>query len=175
VPEVQWVVIGDGPLRAGLEHLAAAHGVADCVRFLGAVSDEERNTWLRRTNLLAMPSRLPAGDFAGEGFGIVYLEAGAYGKPVLAGNVAGAVDAVADGETGLLVDPADHIAVANAIARLLLDGALARRLGEAGAQRARDFAWPVICRRVQAVLNEQLESPSQPAIAPAQDSTHLFA
>ncbi len=175
VPDVRWVVIGDGPLRDGLEHLAAAHGVTDCVRFLGSVSDEERNLWLRRANLLAMPSRLPAGDFAGEGFGIVYLEAGAYGKPVVAGNVAGAVDAVADGETGLLVDPADHLAVAGAIAALLLDGELARRLGEAGAERARGFAWPVICGRVETVLLEQLGIPARPALPSAQDSTQLLA
>ena len=84
-----------------------------------------------------MPSRLPAGGFAGEGFGIVYLEAGAYGKPVVAGNVGGAVDAVLDGETGLLVDPTDALEVADAITRLLLDEQLATRLGGAGADRAR--------------------------------------
>jgi phosphatidylinositol alpha-1,6-mannosyltransferase len=157
VPDVQWIVIGDGPLRSGLERLAAANGVSDAVRFLGAVSDEERNTWLRRAHALAMPSRLPDGDFAGEGFGIVYLEAGIYGKPVLAGNVAGALDAVADGESGLLVDPGDHFAVAEAATRLLLDRELSQRLGEAGAERARSFAWPVICRRVEEVLLEQLD------------------
>ena len=146
VPDAQWVVIGDGPLRSGLERLAAAHGVADAIRFLGAVDDEERNAWLRRAHALAMPSRLPDGGFAGEGFGIVYLEAGAYGKPVLAGNVAGALDAVADGETGLLVDPADHLAVAAAATRLLRDRELAARLGAAGAARARELAWPRICR-----------------------------
>jgi len=157
VPDVQWVVIGDGPLRSGLEHLAASHGVADATRFLGAVSDEERNSWLRRASLLAMPSRLPDGDFAGEGFGIVYLEAGAYGKPVLAGNVAGALDAVADGESGLLVDPGDHLAVAAGATKLLRDRELAERLGAAGAERAREFAWPRICERVQALLLEQLD------------------
>jgi phosphatidyl-myo-inositol dimannoside synthase len=156
VPEVQWVVIGDGPLRSGLERLAAANGVADAVRFLGAVSDEERNSWLRRADALAMPSRLPDGGFAGEGFGIVYLEAGVYGKPVLAGNVGGALDAVADGESGLLVDPTDHLAVAEAATRLLLDRSLAERLGHAGAERARRFAWPEIGRRVEALLLEQL-------------------
>ncbi len=156
VPDVLWVVIGDGPLRSGLERLAAAHGVADAVRFLGAVSDEERNTWLRRAHALAMPSRLPDGDFAGEGFGIVYLEAGAYGKPVIAGNVAGALDAVADGESGLLVNPADHLAVAGAATKLLLDPELARRLGSAGQARAQDFAWPRICERVEALLLAQL-------------------
>jgi len=156
VPDVRWVVIGDGPLRPGLEQLARSHEVADSIGFLGVLSDEERNAWLRRTHLLAMPSRLPAGGFAGEGFGIVYLEAAAYGKPVVAGNVAGALDAVVDRETGLLVDPTDHLAVAKAITRLLLDPELARRLGAAGAARARDFAWPMICARVEAVLLERL-------------------
>jgi phosphatidylinositol alpha-1,6-mannosyltransferase len=156
VPDVQWVVIGDGPLRSGLERLAAAHEVEDAVRFLGAVSDEERNAWLRRAHAVAMPSRLPDGDFAGEGFGIVYLEAGAYGKPVLAGNVAGALDAVADGESGLLVDPTDHLAVADGATKLLLDRELSQRLGAAGAARARDFAWPRICSRVETLLLGQL-------------------
>ncbi len=156
VPDVQWIVIGDGPLRSGLERLAVAHGVEDAVHFLGAVSDAERNAWLRRAHALAMPSRLPDGDFAGEGFGIVYLEAGAYGKPVLAGNVAGALDAVADGESGLLVDPADHLAVAAAATKLLRDRELAQRLGAAGRARAQGFAWPRICGRVEALLLAQL-------------------
>jgi phosphatidylinositol alpha-1,6-mannosyltransferase len=159
VSDVQWIVIGDGSLRAGLEALAHSYGIAGSIRFLGAVSDEQRNSWLRRARLLAMPSRLPAGGFAGEGFGIVYLEAGAHGKPVVAGNVAGAVDAVLDGETGLLVDPTDSLAVAEAITRLLLDERLASRLGRAGAERARSFAWPVIVERVERVLLELLQNP----------------
>jgi phosphatidylinositol alpha-1,6-mannosyltransferase len=156
VPDLQWVVIGDGSLRPGLEQLARSYGLAGSARFLGAVSDEQRNSWLRRADLLAMPSRLPAGKFAGEGFGIVYLEAGAYGKPVVAGDVGGAVDAVADGESGLLVDPTDPLAVAEAISRLLLDPELAGRLGRAGKARAQARAWPVIVARVEAVLLEQL-------------------
>ncbi|MCW3069342.1 MAG: glycosyl transferase group 1 [Solirubrobacterales bacterium] len=158
VPDVEWVVVGDGPLRREIEELARDRGVADCVRFVGAVSDEERDSWLRRAHLLAMPSRLPDEGQAGEGFGIVYLEAGAYGKPVVAGNVAGAVDAVSDGETGLLVDPANAEAVAAAITRLLLDEQLARRLGSAGAERARHFSWPVILEQVRGVLLEQLDA-----------------
>jgi phosphatidyl-myo-inositol dimannoside synthase len=157
VPDAQWVVIGDGSLRAGLEALAASYGVSQAVRFLGAVSDEQRNLWLRRARLLAMPSRLPAGGFAGEGFGIVYLEAGAYGKPVVAGNVGGALDAVRDGETGLLVDPTDPLLVAEAITRLLLDSELARRLGEAGRRHALAHTWPHVVARVQDVLLAQLE------------------
>jgi phosphatidylinositol alpha-1,6-mannosyltransferase len=157
VPDAQWVVIGDGSLRPGLEALADSYGVAQAIRFLGAISDDERNVWLRRARLLAMPSRLPAGGFAGEGFGIVYLEAGAYGKPVVAGNVGGALDAVRDGETGLLVDPTDPLLVAEAITRLLLDAEFARRLGEAGRRHALAHTWPHVVARVQDVLLAQLD------------------
>jgi phosphatidylinositol alpha-1,6-mannosyltransferase len=156
VPDAQWVVIGEGSLRPGLEALAQSYGVAGATRFLGAVSDEERDGWLARAQLLAMPSRLPAGGFAGEGFGIVYMEAGAHGKPVVAGNVGGALDAVHDGDTGLLVDPLDPLAVAEAITRLLLDPAEAKRLGDAGRVRAQARAWPLVVEQVEAVLLAQL-------------------
>lgn len=152
VPDARWVVIGDGSLRPGLEQLARSYGVAGSVRFLGAVPDDQRDAWLARANVLAMPSRLPAGQFAGEGFGIAYLEAAAYGKPVVAGNVGGAVDAVVDGETGLLVDPSDPLAVAEAITKLLCDSDLARRLGAAGQARAQRYAWPKVVERVEALL-----------------------
>ncbi len=79
-----WVVIGEGPLRLRLEALARAAGLDGAVCFLGAVPDAERDRWLRRADVFAMLSRLP-----GEGFGIAYLEAGARGKPVLAGNLGG--------------------------------------------------------------------------------------
>jgi phosphatidyl-myo-inositol dimannoside synthase len=154
VPDAQWIVIGDGSLREGLEQQARSCGVADSVRFLGTISDKERDWWLRRADLLAMPSRLPAGGLAGEGFGIAYLEAGVFGKPVVAGNVGGALDSVSDGESGLLVDPLDPLAVAEAITSLLLDAELAGRLGSAGAERARAFAWPLIAERVETVLLE---------------------
>jgi len=156
VPDVELVVIGDGPLRGDLERLASAVGVTDAVRFLGTVSDDERDLWLRRTDVFTMPSRLPSDGRAGEGFGIVYLEAAAYGKPVVAGNVAGALDAVADGETGLLVDPTDERAVADALTRLLSDRELARRMGVAGAERAKRFAWPLVAARLESVLLEQV-------------------
>ena len=156
VPDVEWVVVGDGSLRSGVEELARSYGVADSTRFLGEVSDDQRNSWLRRAHLLAMPSRLPAGGFAGEGFGIVYLEAGAYGKPVVAGNVGGALDAVLDGVTGLLVDPLNPLAVAQAMTDLLLEPERARRLGAAGREHASGLAWPIVAGKVQALLLELL-------------------
>ena len=95
-----------------------------------------------------MPSRLPALG-GGEGFGIVYLEAGARGLPVVAGNVGGALDAVVDGETGVLVEPTDPTAVAKAAVELLRSPERAARMGHNAAARAERFAWPVIARRVE--------------------------
>jgi phosphatidylinositol alpha-1,6-mannosyltransferase len=153
-PGAEWVVIGDGPLRQDVARLATAQGVGDAVRLVGAVSDAERDRWLDCAHVFAMPSRLPAAGGAGEGFGIVFLEAGVHGLPVVAGAVGGALDSVVDGETGLLVDPTDHVQVADAIARLLCDPALARRMGDAGSARAREFAWPAVGHRVGEVLAE---------------------
>jgi phosphatidylinositol alpha-1,6-mannosyltransferase len=155
VPGARWVVIGDGSLRPAIEELARASGLGEAVLFLGAVSDEQRSQWLRRADVFAMPSRVPADGHAGEGFGISFLEAGAHGKPVVAGGVGGALDSVVDGRTGLLVDPTDPVAVADALVRLLSDRDLAARLGRGGAERAREFAWPRIAARVEALLLEQ--------------------
>ena len=149
VPDVHLVLIGDCRLLARLEERAAGLPVT----FTGAVDDAERDAWLGRAHVFAMPSREPEGG-AGEGFGIVFLEAAARGLPAVGCSVGGALDAVADGETGLLVDPGDPRAVAAALTSLLLDRALAERLGRAGAERARDYAWPAIAGRVADVLRE---------------------
>jgi phosphatidylinositol alpha-1,6-mannosyltransferase len=90
----------------------------------------------------------------GEGFGIAYLEAGAHELPVVAGNVAGAGDAVVDGVTGLLVDPTDHVAVADAITELLTNRPRAEAMGRAGKARARQFTWAQTAKRVESVLQE---------------------
>ena len=101
-----------------------------------------------------MPSRLPGAPLAGEGFGIVLLEAAAMSLPVVAGAAGGALDAVEDGVTGLLVDPEDPAALADALIALLENPARARAMGRAGAERAEGFAWPLITARVEALLIE---------------------
>ncbi|HWI22636.1 MAG TPA: glycosyltransferase family 4 protein [Baekduia sp.] len=154
VPDIRWHVIGEGPLRSMLEDRAQTAGLADTVRFLGAVSDEERDRELARADVFCMVSRLPAGGFAGEGFGIVYLEANAHGVPVVAGAVGGAVDAVDDGKSGLLVDPEDHVAVADAIVKLLSDDELAARLAVEGRAWAERFSWQTAGDLVEAELLE---------------------
>lgn len=153
LPQVQWVVIGDGPLRPRYERMALAFGVSDQVRFVGALQDDKRDAWFDAAHLFAMPSRLSSTG-GGEGFGIVYLEAAAHSLPVVAGNVGGALEAVIDGVTGLLVDPTDHLAVAEAITDLLLDRERAQALGRAGAGRVPDFSWPAVSKRVEQIVME---------------------
>ncbi|MFY9488744.1 MAG: glycosyltransferase family 4 protein, partial [Solirubrobacterales bacterium] len=123
-----WIVAGEGPLRSGYQREVAERGLNCCISFTGAVDDAQRERLLTQADVFAMPSRVPAGG-GGEGFGLVYLEAAARGLPVVAGNEGGAVDAVRDGETGLLVDPRDARAVADALARLLVDRDLAAEMG----------------------------------------------
>jgi phosphatidylinositol alpha-1,6-mannosyltransferase len=146
------VVVGDGDRRRALEALAAELGVADAVRFAGSVSEAERDAWLGRAHVFAMPSRVPEDGVGGEGFGIAYLEAAARGLPAVAGDRGGAVDAVVDGETGLLVDATDPGAVAEALVTLLTDAPLRERLGAAARARAEEHAWPRVAHRVERVL-----------------------
>jgi phosphatidylinositol alpha-1,6-mannosyltransferase len=152
VPGARWIVLGEGWLRPELEARARDLDLDGAVEFRGRVGDDERDAALAAADVFAMPSRLPANGTGGEGFGIVYLEAAVHGVPSVAGNAGGAVDAVIDGETGLLVDAADPAAVAGALVRLLQDEDLRRRLGTAARARAREFAWPRIADRVDELL-----------------------
>ena len=151
VPDVLWVIIGEGSLRPFYEGRVRELGLGPYVRFLGAVSDAERDAWLDRAHVFVMPSRSTSNG-QGEGFGIVYLEAAAHALPVVAGNCGGALDAVVDNETGLLVDPTDSQAIARALIELLLDKQHAMQLGRAAAERARRYDWAHVAAQVEELL-----------------------
>jgi phosphatidylinositol alpha-1,6-mannosyltransferase len=153
IPDVLWVVIGDGRLRPLYERTVEKLGLGDHVRFLGNVSDSDRDAWLDRAHLFVMPSRSTP-DGLGEGFGIVFIEAAAHGLPVVAGNVDGVVDAVVDGETGLLVDPTDPNAVARALIELLLDEGRASRMGRVALEHARQFDWVRVAAQVERLVTQ---------------------
>jgi len=112
VPEARYLLVGKGPDRPRIERLIAEAGVQDAVILAGFVPDEELAEHYNLCDIFAMPSRA-------EGFGIVYLEALACGKPVLAGNKDGSRDALGGGELGLLVDPDDTAEIAAEIIRVL--------------------------------------------------------
>lgn len=151
IPGARWVLIGDGPLRGELERTARAWGLGEAVRFLGHVSDPELEEWFGRAHVFAMLSRVPA-DGGGEGYGLVYLEAGAHGLPCVAGNAGAASEAVIDGETGLLVTATDHAEAAAALIALLDDPDRAAALGAAGHARARSLSWQRMAVTVEALV-----------------------
>ncbi len=136
VPETVYIVVGDGPDRERLNTLATESGVP--VIFTGAVSGEARDAWFALCDAFVMPCRDMAGDT--EGFGMVYLEAAAASKPVIASAAGGVSEAVEAGKTGLLVDPQSSEAIAEAIIKLLSDESLRERLGHTGRERF-DHYW----------------------------------
>lgn len=123
------VVAGDGPLRSRVPQAR------------GFVPPDELARLYDRAAVVACPSLR-------EGFGVVCLEAMAHGRPVVASAVGGLLDLVVDGETGVLVPPADAVALRAALERLLGDRELRRRLGAAGRRRAVErFSWEVVTRQ----------------------------
>jgi phosphatidylinositol alpha-1,6-mannosyltransferase len=150
-PDLVYHVIGNGKDRTRLAALAASLGVSDCVRFHGRVSDAQKAALLSQCDVFALANRREPGEV--EGFGIVFVEAGAYGLPVIAGTDGGTADAVVDGETGLLVDGADEAAVREALVRLLENPAEAEAMGRAGHARFwSEFAWDAAIARFEKVL-----------------------
>jgi glycosyltransferase involved in cell wall biosynthesis len=114
------VIVGAGPGRAQLECLTASLGIADSVTFVGEQSDVA--AWLRRSDVLVLPSRW-------EGMPNALLEAMASGLPCVATRVSGSEEVIQHKVNGLLVEPDDHVALAEALLTVLLDPALGARYG----------------------------------------------
>jgi glycosyltransferase involved in cell wall biosynthesis len=126
LPDVHWVLVGDGELRGELEARSRRLGLERTVRFTGW--QERVAGYLALFDLFVLPS-------LGEHFGRVLLEAMAVEKAVVATDAGGVPEIVLDGETGILVPPADPAAMAAAVLSLIQDRPRARRLGEAGRRR----------------------------------------
>lgn len=141
-PQAVYLVVGDGPDRPRLEGLAEELGVASAVRFAGEAGEETLPDWFRTCDVFVLPSREIQSSGHVEGFGIVFLEAGACGIPVIGGRSGGVVEAVQDGVTGVLVNPGDSEDLAEALLKILRNPDRARAMGQAGRTRAeRAFTW----------------------------------
>jgi phosphatidylinositol alpha-1,6-mannosyltransferase len=140
IPDLTYVVVGDGDDRPRLEKLASELGVTEHVVFTGSVTDSELAALYRRSEIFVLPARTVVDDrdSKGEGFGIVFLEAMAFGKPVIGPNYGAPTEIIRDGIDGLLVEAENATSVADAIVRLLAAPEKARRMGDTGGRRVRE-------------------------------------
>lgn len=155
LPEsTRYLVVGDGPERAGLEALARSLGVDGRVRFAGAVTDAEIALAYAGADAFALCSRSLDGGRGGvEGCPVSLLEASAYGLPIVAGRTGGIADAITDGVTGLLVDPESIGQVIRALSSVLTQPEAAERLGNAAKVLAEtERSWAAVVERIEGIL-----------------------
>lgn len=156
-PCAHYLIVGTGPEEIHLRQFVNQLGLQDRVTFAGFKSSDVLADLYNLCDVMLLANRQEAdGDV--EGFGIVFLEANAAGKPVIGGRSGGAVEAVVDGITGYLVNPENPAEIANALQRLLSDDKLRAQMGAAGARRARDeFTWEERARRLAALNRNVLK------------------
>jgi phosphatidylinositol alpha-1,6-mannosyltransferase len=151
-PELQVVLVGSGDDRAWLEAIARESGVHRHVHFLSGLTYGELSACYAACEIFALPSR-------GEGFGFVYLEAMAHGKPVIGGAHGGAPEVIQDSVTGYVVPHGDPVHLATAIDTLLSDPELARQMGARGRERVQnEFGFSVFAKAFKKILRELCES-----------------
>lgn len=132
IPDVRFLIAGDGVERSSLEQDARHLGLGDHLRFLGVVLPDDVPAVINRATLVLMPSRR-------EGLPLVAIEAAYMGRPVVATPVSGLAEIVVDGATGLLAPKDDVGGLSRAVLTLLEHPELARRMGAAARQRAREL------------------------------------
>jgi phosphatidylinositol alpha-1,6-mannosyltransferase len=161
LPDVCFVVVGDdlhdalaerAQARTAIQAVVAQTGLQDHVRLLGALSEPELAECYRACDLVVLPAVDVAGD--GEGFGIVLIEAAAAGKAAVATRLGGIPDAIAAGETGVLVTAGDYTQLTRSIVSLLNDESARLAMGERGSLRAREsFCWSRIVEEYERALH----------------------
>jgi len=147
-PGLYLAAVGDGDDLARLQKIADDSGVSGSVRFLTNLSRQQIAACYARSEIFALPS-------TGEGFGLVFLEAMAFGKPLIAAACGGSTDIVHDHVNGLLVPPHDLKALVEALARLLEDSTLRMELGRRGADIVRQqYSFEVFQTQLERILEE---------------------
>ena len=147
-PQAQFVLVGEGPLRARLQEQAKRLGVGHAVHFLGIRHDVP--VLMRQAALLVRPSTL-------EGMPLTVLEAMASALPVVATPVGGTPELLKNGVHGYLIGVGDRVALANAIIRLLGDRWLAEEMGRRGRKLVEDrYTWDAVAEQTERVYTEAI-------------------
>lgn len=151
-PDCVYVIVGDGPNRVALERRVSELELDDCVFFCGELQGDDICKWYGRCNVCILtPYELSNRDT--EGFGMVYLEANLFEKPVIGSRCGGVPDAIINGVTGILVDQKNSEQIADAVKRIFSDTAFAKELGANGRQRVeREFQWSQAAEKYKKIL-----------------------
>jgi len=158
-PDVHYYLVGDDQDRkyvASLRETIARLDLARNATITGIIDDAHLDALYRRADAYVHPAENSGSAF--EGFGLTYLEANAYGKPVVGTLDCGAEDAITDGENGYLVPQRDPAAVADAVLRLLDDPQAARAMGERGRARAESRNWSRVVDEYLAIYERALST-----------------
>ena len=148
VPDLTYLIVGNGFYKDNLRTLVKNYNVESNVKFAGYIQDKELADYMNACDIFVMPNRKEGYDV--EGFGIVFLEANACKKPVIAGNSGGAVDAVINGETGYLVDPNSKEDISEKIIKILTDSKLKVTMGDIGYKRIiNDLNWKQVISKIE--------------------------
>lgn len=152
-PGSRLVIVGEGPDRSRLEHLAATCGVTDAVLFTGPVTRDDMRDLLAAADIAAIPSRTRLGGLDVEGLGIVFLEAQATGVPVIVGDSGGAPETLIDGSTGFVINGRSRKQLVDSVDKLLSNAELRTRMGAAARTYVQEnWAWPRLAQRFAEVL-----------------------
>lgn len=146
VSNVLYVVVGEGDLRSELQHLAKEIGLESKVYFVGEKRNRDLKEYYSRADIFVLPS-------CQEGFGVAFLEAMNFAKPVIAGNHGGTPELIKDNVSGFLVEYGDAQTLARRLISLLQDENLCRKMGEAGRQLVRqNYTFAHLCQRLTQAL-----------------------
>jgi len=155
IPDVRYLVVGDGPDRPRLEALAQAHGVAAHVLFRGYVPEAQLPQVYHEADLFVLLSREEAGNI--EGFGIVLLEAAASGLPTIAAQSGGMPEAMRDGSTGVVVPPNDIETIAARTIELLQSPETRHAMGQAGRRWVEEqMNWQRVSEEISHLLTHSI-------------------
>jgi phosphatidylinositol alpha-1,6-mannosyltransferase len=161
-PDTIYLIVGGGATEKKLKELTMQLGLQDKVLFLGEIDFDKTDEYYSICDIFIMVNREIPEEGDVEGFGLVFLEANAYGKPVIGGRSGGAKDAIEDEMTGILINnPLDEHEVAQAILRLLSNEEEAQMMGRKGQKRVGDyFSWEKQKDKVIQLNKKILEKPS---------------
>ena len=157
-PSVKGVIVGDGDLRASYERGAATLGLSDRLSFAGRVADDELPDYYRLADLTVLPSVT-----MGEAFGLVLVESLASGRPVVASDLPGVRTVVSHERDGLLVEPRNPAALADAIGTLLHDRHHRQNMGQMGRLKVElNYDWRKLGARLEAIYQQVLADAKLP-------------